>query len=106
MFDYLSYSSVPTDESRRTTGTGNPVTAQVSKVRTMRFPVLKTGLAAVAATALTLALTPQAFAATDITFSCQAAPPLAPQAPSLTQTVAPPAPATVAPGGAFDVVVD
>src|ERR1044072_1217547 len=103
MFDYLSYSSVPTDESRRTTGTGNPVTAQVSKVRTMRFPVLKTGLAAVAATALTLALTPQAFAATDINFSCQADTPLGPQAGSLTPTGDATGTATGAPRGARHV---
>lgn len=72
----------------------------------MRFPVLKTSLAAAAATALTLALTPQAFAATDINYSCQADTPLGPQAASLTQTVDATAPATAAPGSAFDVVVD
>ena len=72
----------------------------------MNFALLKTGLAAVAATALTLVAAPSALAATDINYSCQADTPLGPQAASLTQTVDATAPATVAPGGALDVVVD
>ncbi|TDQ00833.1 cyclase [Labedaea rhizosphaerae] len=72
----------------------------------MSFALLKTGLAAVAATALTLVAAPNALAATDINYACQADTPLGPQAASLTQTVDATAPATVAPGGALDVVVD
>lgn len=72
----------------------------------MRFALLKTGVAAVAATAAALVVAPNAFAATDINYSCQADTPLGPQSASLTQTVDATAPATVAPGAAFDVVVD
>jgi dehydratase len=72
----------------------------------MSFALLKTGVAALAATALTLVAAPNALAATDINYSCQADTPLGPQAASLTQTVDATAPATVTAGGALDVVVD
>jgi dehydratase len=49
---------------------------------------------------------PQASAATDITYDCQASSPLGPQYIPFNQTVDATAPATVAPGGTFDVVVD
>ena len=71
----------------------------------MRFPLLKTGMVAVAAAALTVVSAPQALAA-DINYDCQASTPLGNQTSSLVQTVDATAPATVAPGGAFDVVVD
>lgn len=70
------------------------------------FPLLKTGMAAVAAAALAVVSAPQALAATDINFDCQASTPLGNQTSSLVQAVDATAPATVAPGAAFDVVVD
>jgi dehydratase len=72
----------------------------------MRFPLLKTGLAAAVAAAVAVVGAPPASAATDINFDCEANTPLGPQNVALTQTVDATAPATVAPGGAFDVVVD
>lgn len=72
----------------------------------MKFALLKTGMAAAAAAALAVVGAPSAFAATDINYDCQADTPLGPQTVSLTQTVDATAPATIAPGGAFDVVVD
>jgi len=72
----------------------------------MRFPLLKTGMTVLSAAALAVVGAPQALAATDINFDCQADTPLGAQTSSLTQTVDATAPATVAPGAAFDVVVD
>jgi dehydratase len=60
-----------------------------------------------AAAALPLALAAPASAATTIAFDCQAdAPIIGPQQVSLNQDADVTAPATVAPGGAFDVVID
>ncbi|HEY3472129.1 MAG TPA: cyclase [Amycolatopsis sp.] len=60
-----------------------------------------------AAAALPLALATPASAATTVTFDCQAdAPIVGPQQVSLDQDTDVTAPATVAPGGAFDVVID
>jgi dehydratase len=70
------------------------------------FALLKTGMAAAAAAALAVVSAPQALAATDINFDCQASTPLGNQTSSLVQVVDATAPATVAPGAAFDVVVD
>ncbi|GAB3163647.1 cyclase [Amycolatopsis stemonae] len=63
--------------------------------------------ALVAAAALPVALAAPASAATTVTFDCQAdAPIVGPQKVSLNQDADVTAPATVAPGGAFDVVID
>lgn len=63
--------------------------------------------AVVAVAALPIALAAPASAATTITFDCQAdAPIVGPQKVSLNQDADVTAPATVAPGGAFDVVID
>ncbi|WP_439382241.1 cyclase [Amycolatopsis lexingtonensis] len=60
-----------------------------------------------AAAALPIALAAPASAATSVTFDCQAdAPIVGPQQVSLNQDADVTAPATVAPGGAFDVVID
>ncbi|WP_370966163.1 cyclase [Amycolatopsis sp. cg9] len=60
-----------------------------------------------AAAALPIALAAPASAATTVTFDCQAdAPIVGPQKVSLNQDADVTAPATVAPGGAFDVVID
>ncbi|RSD10576.1 cyclase [Amycolatopsis eburnea] len=60
-----------------------------------------------AAAALPIALAAPASAATSVTFDCQAdAPIVGPQKVSLNQDADVSAPATVAPGGAFDVVID
>ncbi|MFC7343312.1 cyclase [Saccharopolyspora griseoalba] len=65
--------------------------------------VTATALVAVAA----LAFTPQAMAATfDINFDCQGDSPLGAEQFSLQQTTDVTAPETVAPGAAFDIVVD
>jgi dehydratase len=73
----------------------------------MKFALLKTGTAAFAAAALAVVCAPAAFAAAaDINYDCQADTPLGAQNVTLTQTVDATAPATVAPGAAFDVVVD
>jgi dehydratase len=73
----------------------------------MMFPLLKTGMTAFAAAALAVVVAPQASAAAaDINFDCQASTPLGAQTSSLIQTVDATAPATVAPGATFDVVVD
>lgn len=72
----------------------------------MRFPLLKTGTTALAAAAMLVVPAPAAAAATDINYDCQADTPLGTENVSLTQTVDATAPATVAPGGALDVVVD
>ncbi len=72
----------------------------------MKFALLKTGTAAVAVAGLALVGAQPALAATDINYDCQADTPLGTQQVSLTQTVDASAPATVAPGGTLDVVVD
>jgi dehydratase len=72
----------------------------------MKFALLEAGIAVLGAAALALVSAPQALAATDINYDCQASTPLGPQTSALTQTVDATAPATVAPGGSFDVVVD
>lgn len=72
----------------------------------MKFALLKTGTAALVAAGLAVVGAPTALAATDINYDCQADTPLGPQTVSLTQTVDATAPATVAPGGTLDVVVD
>jgi dehydratase len=72
----------------------------------MKFALLKTGTAVFAAAALAVVGAPQALAATDINFDCEADTPLGTENVSLTQTVDATAPATVAPGGTLDVVVD
>jgi dehydratase len=73
----------------------------------MRFPLLKTGMVAFSAAALVVVGAPQALAApVDINFDCEADTPIGAQTSSLAQTVDATAPATVAPGAAFDVVVD
>lgn len=72
----------------------------------MKFAMLKPGTAVLAAAALALVGAQPALASTDINYDCQAETPLGNQNVSLTQTVDASAPATVAPGGSFDVVVD
>lgn len=72
----------------------------------MRFTLLKTGTALFAAAALAVVGAPQALAATDIVYDCQARTPLGTENITLNQVVDATAPATVAPGGAFDLVVD
>ncbi|OZM74278.1 cyclase [Amycolatopsis antarctica] len=63
--------------------------------------------AAIALVPLTALATPASAEAFDITFDCQAdAPIVGPQQTTLTQGTDITAPATVAPGGAFDVVID
>jgi dehydratase len=72
----------------------------------MKF-ALRAGIGVLAATAAALVFVPAASAApTDINYDCQADTPLGAQNATLTQTVDASAPATVAPGGALDVVVD
>lgn len=72
----------------------------------MKFTLLKTGAVVAAAVAASVVATPSAFAATDIVYDCQADTPLGTESLSLNQTVDATAPATVAPGGALDIVVD
>jgi|SRR3954470_796293 dehydratase len=72
----------------------------------MKF-ALRAGIGVLAATAAALFFVPAASAASaDINYDCQADTPLGAQNATLTQTVDASAPATVAPGGALDVVVD
>jgi dehydratase len=72
----------------------------------MKF-ALRAGIGVLAATAAALVFVPAASAASaDINYDCQADTPLGAQNATLTQTVDASAPATVAPGGALDVVVD
>lgn len=72
----------------------------------MKF-TLRAGIGVLAAGAAVLVLAPAASAApTDINYDCQADTPLGARTATLTQTVDASAPATVAPGGALDVVVD
>lgn len=72
----------------------------------MKFALLKAGTAVLVAAATAVMGAPQASAATDITYDCRANSPLGPQYIPFYQTVDATAPATVAPGGTFDVVVD
>ncbi|MBB4904680.1 cyclase [Actinophytocola algeriensis] len=72
----------------------------------MRFTLLKTGAAVVVAVTASVVLAPTASAATDIVYDCQADTPLGTENLALNQTVDATAPATVAPGGALDIVVD
>jgi dehydratase len=72
----------------------------------MRFTLLKTGAAAVAAVAASVMLAPPASAAADIVYDCQANTPLGTENLSLNQSVEASAPESVAPGGALDIVVD
>jgi len=77
----------------------------------MKFAPLRHGTSVLAASALAvaglLALAPAASAApVDITYDCQADTPLGAQNLTLLQSVDSSAPATVAPGGTLDVVVD
>ncbi|HWM03952.1 MAG TPA: cyclase [Actinophytocola sp.] len=73
----------------------------------MKSALLRAGTGVLAAAALALAFTPPASAAAyDITYDCQADTPLGAQTATLNQTVDATAPATVAPGGALDLVVD
>lgn len=68
---------------------------------------LRAGIGVLAATAAALVFVPSASAAAfDITYDCQADTPLGAQNATLNQTVDATAPASVAPGGALDVVVD
>jgi dehydratase len=72
----------------------------------MKF-ALRAGLGVLAATAAVLTLAPAASAAAfDITYDCQADTPLGAENLALNQAVEATAPASVAPGGALDVVVD
>ncbi|MFC4858340.1 cyclase [Actinophytocola glycyrrhizae] len=72
----------------------------------MRFTLLRTGVAVAAAVAASVVLAPTASAATDIVFDCEADTPLGAENLTLNQTVDATAPASVAPGGALDIVVD
>ncbi len=72
----------------------------------MKFALCKAGTTVLAAAALAVVGTPVASAATDIVYDCQADTPLGAESLSLNQAVDATAPATVAPGGALDVVVD
>ena len=72
----------------------------------MRFTLLKTGAAVAVAVTASVVLAPTASAATDIVFDCQADTPLGTENLTLNQTVDATAPASVAPGGALDIVVD
>ena len=73
----------------------------------MKAPQFSRIAALAAAAALPIALAVPASAATAVNFDCQAnAPVVGPQQVSLTQNADVTAPATVAPGGAFDVVID
>lgn len=77
----------------------------------MKFTPLRAGTTVLAASALAVAgmigLAPAASAAPiDITYDCEADTPLGPQNATLSQPVEATAPATVAPGGTLDVVVD
>jgi dehydratase len=72
----------------------------------MKF-ALRAGIGVLAASAAVLVCVPAASAAAaDINYDCQADTPLGAQNAALAQTVDATAPATVAPGGALDVVVD
>lgn len=72
----------------------------------MKFTLLKSGVAIAAAIATSVVLAPNAAAAADIVYDCEADTPLGTENATLNQTVDATAPASVAPGGALDVVVD
>jgi dehydratase len=72
----------------------------------MKFALLKASTAVLAAATLAVVCTPVAAAATDITYDCEADTPLGAENATLNQAVDATAPATVAPGGSLDVVVD
>ncbi|WP_424234710.1 cyclase [Actinophytocola sp.] len=73
----------------------------------MKFTLLKAGAAVAAAVAASVVAAPMAAAApADILYDCQADTPLGAENLTLNQTVDTTAPATVAPGGALDLVVD
>lgn len=72
----------------------------------MKFTLLKTGAVVAVAVAASVVAAPTASAATDIVYDCQADTPLGTENLALNQTVDATAPASVAPGGALDVVVD
>lgn len=72
----------------------------------MRFTLLKTATAVLAAVAASVVVAPTAAAATDIVYDCRGNTPFGAEYMTLNQTVDATAPATVAPGGALDIVVD
>ncbi|MPZ81207.1 MAG: cyclase [Actinophytocola sp.] len=73
----------------------------------MKSALLRAGTGMLAAAALAVAMAPPASAAAfDIVYDCQADTPLGAENLTLNQAVDATAPATVAPGGALDVVVD
>src|ERR1044071_7778224 len=72
----------------------------------MKSTLLKARTAVVAAVAAALFVAPTASAATEIVYDCEATTPLGPEYATLDQSLDATAPATVAPGAAFDVVVD
>jgi dehydratase len=72
----------------------------------MKSTLFKAGTAVVAALAAAVVVAPTAAAATDIVYDCEATTPLGPEYATLDQSLDATAPATVAPGAAFDVVVD
>ena len=72
----------------------------------MKFTLLKAGAAVAAAVAASVVAAPGSGRPTDILYDCQADTPLGAENLTLNQTVDTTAPATVAPGGALDVVVD
>jgi len=72
----------------------------------MRFTLLKTSAAVFAAVTASVVLAPTASAATDIVYDCEADTPFGNEYMLLHQTVDTTAPASVAPGGALDIVVD
>lgn len=72
----------------------------------MKSTLLKASTAVVAAMAAAVVLAPTASAATDIVYDCEATTPLGPQYATVDKSLDATAPATVAPGAAFDVVVD
>jgi dehydratase len=72
----------------------------------MKFTLLKSAVAIFAAVAASVALAPTASAATDIVYDCRGNTPFGAEYMTLNQTVDATAPATVAPGGTLDIVVD
>ncbi len=72
----------------------------------MRFTLLKTAAAVIAAVAASVVVAPTAGAATDIVYDCRGNTPFGAEYMTLNQSVDATAPATVAPGGALDIVVD
>jgi len=72
----------------------------------MKSALLRAAFGTLATAAAVLALAQPASAAVDIAYDCQADTPLGAENLTLNQAVDATAPATVAPGGALDVVVD